>query len=169
MRWLALLLLSAACGDDSSGDTTLTGFGTSPPATSTSGSASGSASGTTSDDPTATADTGEPTSSSGAADTTPSTTTGLDCAAPADCEACWQCAVTEGPCAAGYDACLANINCAGSMVCIESTCTEGALQQSCLDTCCMSCTNLGTCGMVDPTVQCVATECAALCGAPTCP
>ena len=31
----------------------------------------------------------------------------------------------------------------------------------------MSCTNLGTCGMVDPTVQCVATECAALCGAPT--
>lgn len=175
MRWIALLLLVTACGDDSSSDdapTVTAGSSGSMPAT-TSGSpttdGTSSTQGVTTGDGTGTGDT---TGDTGTPTTDPTATTGggLDCTAPADCETCWRCAVMSGgPCQAGYDACLFNPNCAGTMVCIESMCTEGALAQMCLDTCCMSCTNLGTCGEVDPTVQCVATQCAGLCDAPTCP
>lgn len=185
-RLLISSLLLTACSDDDDGDTaasttatsvqtSLTSAGTAPETSSTTADADASGSstnastspgdGTTAGDATgpgpttaATLDGSEGSSSGG----------GLDCTAPADCGTCWACAL-QGPCQAGADACLAEFNCSPSLVCIESQCAEGGLMQGCLDTCCMSCTDLGTCPMVDTVVQCAATQCAGLCGPASCP
>jgi len=185
-RSIAFLLLAllTACGDDESEGTTVLTTAYTTANTTVAGTSAESSGATGADSPTS-AESGSTevgTSMTGTASvddgTTASTMTtvtagatsmGLDCTAPMDCETCWQCAVTEGPCAAGYDACLMNAFCVPTLACIESMCTAGALAQECLDTCCMSCVNLMTCNMVDPTVQCVANTCAGVCGAPTCP
>lgn len=98
------------------------------------------------------------------------TTTGpppVDCDAPPDCASCWVCAKT-GPCKAAYDACAFEAFCAPTLACFEGTCTPDGIQPDCAATCCMSCTNLGTCNGVNGALSCVLPLCAAHCGQSTC-
>lgn len=145
-------------GDDDGGDTTTTG----------SGGADSEGAGTTSDATTDPGTTSADTSGDGM-DNGMSADDGPDCTAPMDCESCFNCAVTQGPCMGGYDACVLETFCVPSLVCVQSMCTEDGLLQPCVDTCCASCVDLGTCGQVDPVVQCAQAECAEFCGPVSCP
>jgi hypothetical protein len=188
MRRLALVgLLLSACPDDSSGESTTTAGPTSAPtcpatqdctdpggttvapttdpgATSTGGPAADPTTGA----PDSGSSTGVDPTTTSAGETTadPGTTTGgLDCAA--DCASCWTCA-KQGACKAQYDACMLETFCVPTLFCLETMCTPDGLPQRCADTCCMSCTNLGTCQGVNAAADCIEQQCAGLCQAPTC-
>jgi hypothetical protein len=85
----------------------------------------------------------------------------------ADCASCWDCA-RAGACSAGYVSCESMFNCIPSLVCSEQ-CANDGLQQDCVTTCCMSCTDLMTCPMVDAVITCIEAECATQCGMVDCP
>ena len=181
VRRLPLFAFALALGcaaDDSSDDTASPFTVSSPttvPATGDTGdsASSGTASATTG---------GGGTSSSGDAQTgstgatSDPTTGGLDtssgggpdCTAPADCAECWDCAA-QGPCMATYQSCQMMAFCIPSLTCLDSICTPDGLQQDCANTCCMSCTDLMTCPMVDAALSCIEQQCAGLCGDVTCP
>ncbi len=55
-----------------------------------------------------------------------------DCDNTGDCGFCQQCAL-EGPCAADWDACLSNIDCAALIDCITQ-CTDDGCYEKCQDT-----------------------------------
>lgn len=180
-RWSLSILLVLSCGDASDDDTTAA---TCPPDcpgetdTPTSGTTA------TTDDPTS--DTSAPGTTTSADDTTDSTTApttdptsgttaqdsssggGPNCDAPSDCATCWACA-EAGPCMAAFQTCYMNGNCTPSLTCVGTMCPDDGLQQSCVDTCCMSCTQLGTCATVDAAIACVEQQCANLCGQVSCP
>ena len=180
LAWLAVPCLVLACSDGGTEDS-----GTQPTVTT---AGADTAADTAADDDSDNGDdmttTGSGTFGSQGDSTTSGTTTapattssdsssesigGLDCTAPMDCATCFDCAVTQGPCMAGYDACVLETFCVPSLVCVQNMCAEDGLMQSCVDTCCMSCVDLGTCGQVDPVVQCAQAECAEFCGPVSCP
>lgn len=102
--------------------------------------------------------------------TTADDTTGtpVDCNNPPDCATCWACA-REGACKAAYEACSFEAFCVPTLACFESMCLDDGVQQSCADTCCKSCANLGTCNGVNGALNCILPACAAQCGQVTCP
>ena len=175
VRWLLPVVLVLGCaGDDSAEDTASPSTASTPTIT--------SATGDTGDGSTSTPSTttlGSETSSSGDVETSAtsdpltsgadaSSDGGPDCSAPADCAECWSCAA-QGPCMAEYLSCQMMTFCVPTLVCLDSMCTPGGLQQDCASTCCMSCNNLMTCPMVDAAVTCIEQQCAGLCGDVTCP
>lgn len=140
MRRLVLFLSIAACSGDDTGDDT------------------GADTGTTAEDPSS--------SSSGVADGV-SETGGSICDAVVDCTSCWKCA-KQGVCEQQYTACASNIECAGSLACIDYMCPPDDITQDCLDHCCQNCEEHFTCGVVDTAVACIEQECAQYCGTAVC-
>jgi hypothetical protein len=184
MMFLCMLGCSSEPGDDSTTSTTPTTVPMCPaPMGCDEGSTAANTDPTSGAGPTSEPDTGNVTtgpassSSSGPGTSVPVTTgsTGadettmgeVDCAAPPDCASCWTCA-RNGPCKAAYDACAFEAFCSPTLACFESMCNPDGLQQSCADTCCMSCKNLGTCPGVEGALACITPMCAGLCGMVTC-
>jgi hypothetical protein len=180
VRWLLPVALVLGCaGDDSAEDTTSPFSASAPTTTPGTGDTATGDTANGSSDTASTATQGPGTSSSGdgqTGSTSDPITSGVDtssgggpdCTAPADCAECWDCAA-QGPCMAAYQSCQMMAFCVPSLVCVESMCTPDGLQQDCASTCCMSCTDLMTCPMVDAAIACIEQQCAGLCGAVTCP
>jgi hypothetical protein len=178
MRWLFLIALLLGCpGNDTADDTASPS--TAAPSTTTMTSVTGDTGNDSSSGAVSTTTQAPGTSSSGDPDTSATsepTTSGLDasssggqdCNAPSDCTECWNCAA-QGPCMAMYQSCQMMAFCIPTLACLESMCLANGLLQECADTCCMSCTDLGTCPMVDTAISCIEQECAGLCGQISCP
>jgi hypothetical protein len=175
MRWLrfAIAGVLVGCAAEDSGDDTNSTFTAST--MTTPGTSDGDDSTTAPADDDGTTALTLATESSGASDgpvtldsgESSSSGGGVDCTAPTDCASCWDCAA-QGPCMAQYMSCQAMFNCIPSLSCIDSMCTADGLTQDCTTTCCISCTDLGTCPMVDGVVSCIETQCAGLCGDVSC-
>jgi hypothetical protein len=178
VRWLLPVALVLGCAGNDSAEDTASPFSASAPTTTPATGDTGDT-GDGSSDTASAATQGSGTSSSGDGQTgatsdpitsgvDTSSGGGSDCTAPADCAECWNCAA-QGPCMATYQSCQMMAFCIPSLVCVESMCTPAGLQQDCASTCCMSCTDLMTCPMVDAAIACIEQQCAGLCGNVTCP
>ncbi len=179
-RWWLSVLLVLSCGDtsddgttaatcppDCPGETDTSTSGITTAATDASISDTTAPATTTNDDDTTDSTTAPATGSS---DTTAdgSSSGGPSCDAPTDCATCWACA-EAGPCMAVFETCYMSSDCTPSLTCIDSMCPDDGLQQSCVDLCCMSCTQRGTCSAVDAAITCVERQCADLCARVSCP